>query len=520
MIPSNLLRNVVGGVLSWFLPLVVTVVVTPLVVHSVGIEAYGVYALALGYANTVGALNIAQGLVRELAAFGQPEDALWRGRLTSSALVLSAVVGAVGTIVLLIGVAPYATASLDAGPLHPLGVTALFLAVATVPLTLLTQTARAVAQGMHRFDVAAWLTAGSGVLAGVGMGVIVVRGGGVVALLNWNIVVNVLLVAAAFALLQPLLGYRLGLPSSRAMVSLARFSGMTTGSQILTSLWVLTERSMLAHYVGLEGVALFVVPLLIGAYLQNGVGSATLVLMPVASHLDARDQQDMLKSVYWRATKVVALIVVCATVTLVATSRSLLGLWLGPEFAARAPVLQVLAIAFGLNTMLLIAWHFSEGLNRPSRNTAFTMLTTIGGVILLALLVRPYGLMGAAWARAGAMLSAPIYLALFERDLLGGTFGVAWRRLAMYLVPAGVAIWAALTLGLRAIPLSWVSLAGVCAITLSVVVAVLWRTSYFDQVEQQWIADRLQSVLGRRTDATPSLASSDSRTQSRGSRPM
>lgn len=520
MIPSNLLRNIVGGVLSWFLPLVVTIVVTPLVVHRIGIEMYGVYALALAYANTVGTLNIAQGLVRELAAFSLAKDAAWRGRLTTSALALSVVVGAAGTTVLLLGVRPYARASLDAGPLYPLGVTALFLAVATVPLTLLSQAVRAVAQGMHRFDVAAWLTAGSGVVAGIGMGVIVARGGGVVALLNWNIVVNLLLVVAAFAMLRPLLGHRLGAPSGRAVVGLARFSGMTTTSQILTALWILSERTMLALYVGAEGVALFVVPLLIGAYMQAGVGSATLVLMPVASQLDARDHKDVLRAVYWRATKVVALIVVCATVTLIAASRSLLGLWLGPEFAARAPVLQVLAIAFGLNTMLLIAWHFSEGLNRPSRNTVYTVLSMIVGVALLALLVRPFGLMGAAWARTGAMLTAPIYLWLFERTLLGGSFGAAWRRLALYLVPAGAAIGLALTFGLKALPPSWISLVGLCLITLSAVVAALWHTAYFDSVERQWITDRLQSVLGRRADVSPSLASSDSRTQSRGSHPM
>jgi O-antigen/teichoic acid export membrane protein len=46
---NSLLKNTIFGFLSWFLPLGLSFVATPIILHGLGIEKYGLYTLVLGF---------------------------------------------------------------------------------------------------------------------------------------------------------------------------------------------------------------------------------------------------------------------------------------------------------------------------------------------------------------------------------------------------------------------------------------------------------------------------------------
>jgi O-antigen/teichoic acid export membrane protein len=483
---------------SWLLPLVVTVVSTPIVIARLGLEAYGLYALALSYAGAVSSLNLGRGLVRELAATGPPGNVRHRAQLVGSALTVAAIVGVVGFIGLLLAAEPFARAVLGRQIDPSVARWALLLAAGAAPLTLLWQAAGAVPQGLSRFDIAGWIAAGGGVAIGLGNLALATRGHGVLALLGWNLAASAVIAMVAIALVWPLLGRGPGRPSADAMSALARFGGITVLCQIIGALWALAERTILARDLGTDAVALVAVPMAIGIYLQASITSATVLLVPMASRLATPTQSVSLAAVYARATRLVSLVVVGLSVTVAASSHAVLDVWLGAAFAASAgPVLQLLAIAYGLNGLATLAWHFTEGLNRPVRNATISLAWAIAGTVALLVLVPRLGLIGAGWARLVAMALVPVYIVTFERALLGGHPRGLWIRIAIRLAPAGALLWIWIAAGLRLFPHSLAGLAATCASGAMLYLGGAWLTNYFDGTERRWITDRLRTVLGR-----------------------
>src|ERR1044072_9978504 len=82
-------RNVLFGFLSWFLPLSVTFVLTPLIVHGLGAEAYGLYALVMGFITYSFTSSIGRSVTRYVAAYRASNQTEQIGEVLSSSFIFN-----------------------------------------------------------------------------------------------------------------------------------------------------------------------------------------------------------------------------------------------------------------------------------------------------------------------------------------------------------------------------------------------------------------------------------------------
>ncbi len=89
----SLPRNVLFGFLSWLLPLGFTFLLTPLIVHGLGAEAYGLYALVMGFVAYSFTFNVGRAITRYVALYRASGETERLSEVLSSTLMLNLVVG-------------------------------------------------------------------------------------------------------------------------------------------------------------------------------------------------------------------------------------------------------------------------------------------------------------------------------------------------------------------------------------------------------------------------------------------
>src|SRR5947209_14846558 len=151
--------NTVYSVLSWLVPLVLTLVVTPVVLGRLGDSLYGLYAAILGfisYSFTFGIGKAAAKYVAEYRAAGRTDLV---SEVVSSVVWLSVALGLIANIAVFLGARWLAADVLLIPPeLRETAVVALYLAAVTIGVTMLSQVFQFVLQGIQRFDRFLWLT--------------------------------------------------------------------------------------------------------------------------------------------------------------------------------------------------------------------------------------------------------------------------------------------------------------------------------------------------------------------------
>jgi O-antigen/teichoic acid export membrane protein len=88
------------------------------------------------------------------------------------------------------------------------------------------------------------------------------------------------------------------------------------------------------------------------------------------------------------------------TTALILLGPHLLTLWMGPVFAQRtASVLPVLAVAFGMLALNVTGHYTLLALGKVRLVTALNVAGGVGMLVAMYVLLHPYGVQGAAWAR-------------------------------------------------------------------------------------------------------------------------
>lgn len=493
----SLSRNVLFGFLSWFIPLGFTFLLTPVIVHGLGAESYGIYALVMGFVAYSFTFNVGRAITKYVAAYHAQNQTERIGEVLSNTLLINLIVGIVsaGTLALLADVLVIRVLNI-APHLQANAKLAFYFAAIALLLTMISQVFSAVPQAVHRFDVYSLITTIIGILTIGGNGLLVWYGYGVVTLLAWNGGVTGLSCIIYFIASRKLL------PESRLMfrfrkdllLGILRFSSAVIAYQVLANLLLLFERSWLTRSLGPAAVTYYVVPMTMAIYIHAFISSLTLVIFPLASEADAKRDFARLLQIYTRAIKYVSMLVIFMTMTLAVGSQRILLNWMGPEFAMRSSrVLAVQAVVFGLIAWGIVAWQINDGLGHPGRNALLVLMWIVIAVPMIIWLTPMYGIEGVAYGRLASALTIPFYLLLTERLVFGKSLWAFWLRTALFLGTAGLAIGIVQWFLIYKLPIGWLWLMVGVVISGAAYFGVLLLVGFLEKDERDW----LRSILSR-----------------------
>lgn len=394
----SLTRHTAYNLISTILPAGIALVTVPLYLATIGAERYGALSicwLLLGY---LGALDLGLGraMAQRIAAV-PPDDTELTSRIFSTGLTLSAALALAAAITLYVAGEPlFRLIGFGARELSAEMTRTVPLLAATLPLTILSGALNGALMGRERFAMIAAVELVSSVALSVG------------PLLTARLIGPELpaLVATALAIRLAalpvlLVGCRRALqigprrPDRAIAGQLLGFGGWVSVSGLVSPILSLWDRFAIGAALGAAAVAAYVVPANLLQRLTMLPDALARALFPRLARMGTKDRSDLTRD----ALSALSALMTPVAIALAALADPLLVLWVGPTFAtASAPVAEILAFGLWTNSFAFIAYATLHASGRP-RAAALNHLAEILPYLgLLWLLIRQFGIAGAAIA--------------------------------------------------------------------------------------------------------------------------
>lgn len=398
-VKRNILANLAGG--AWIA--VLTVVITPLQVNILGIEAYGVvgFISTLQIAFTAFDLGLSSTLTRELAADHSPNKDRSTGLLRTSATIYWLSAAAIG-----IALAVLAEQ-----------IARRWFNVTEIDISLLEQSLRVIALYLGlRWPVALY----SGVLAGfqrmdvlnaVKVATASVRlVGGIAVLLHWRSLYAFLLWTAFNALVEvvaywlacrwvhPTMPMRPGI-SWTALRSVWRFSASMNALAILAVLIVQLDRLLISKMLTLDALGYYNLAYTAASGISFIVAAISSAVLPSLAAASSKGASGGLLARYNQADRVMLFLVGLVAFALIFYGKLILALWVNPEAAAGASrPLALLAAGFWCSAAIANVYNVAVASGLPGRHLKVNVLSVLPYAAGLYFLIDSFGIDGAASA--------------------------------------------------------------------------------------------------------------------------
>jgi O-antigen/teichoic acid export membrane protein len=422
----RLAANTVFSMISWFFPLVVSFFATPIIVRGLGNENYGLYALITGFISYSFGFGIGKTAAKYVSEYKASGETQKISEVLSAIFWFSLAIGLFGTTIIAIFAHFIAAEILQIPPDMQANATiALYLAAGTIVVYMLSQVFQFSLQGLHRFDRYSLLINLNGILINCGGIAIVWRGGGVVALLCWNLFVICLICLLFYISAKRLLPEaRIRFRVEREMtISVLKYGSSIIMYQFFANLLLVFERGWITRKFGPEAVTFYVVPMSLGIYLHGFTSTLVIVLFPFVNELLA--DKEKLIMLYQKANKIVVAVIAFCVMTFICSGKLFLGVWISRDFADAAfGVLVIHVITFGLLAIVSISWQLAEGFGRASLNAICTFVWVIISIPLMILSANYWHNEGIAASRLiGVLATLPLVFYIEKRFLVR----IAWK---------------------------------------------------------------------------------------------
>lgn len=472
---GRLLSGTLWNALGRGLPLILALALTPVLVHQMGIERWGLFTLALALVGVFGVFDLGVGaaLTRALSTrIGAGETAgaaELAGAAISALTLLSAAIAACAFAF----VPALVERLLNTPPaLQAEAVWAFRLLCLAAPLVVVNAALWGALAAHQRFREANLVTMPVAAMYYIGPALV---------LTIWQSLVGVVLalllcrlantVSYAWLARRDLPGLRPTLPRWSLVGPLVRMGGWMSASGVLTQALLYADRFLIGALLTLSAVAFYATPLDLVMrmwILPVAVAQALLPAMASAYATHAVATAGLLR----RGALLVMAAVLPACLILVAAGPELLRLWLGAEFAVGGGrVLQILSVGIFFSCAAFAPGALLDAIGRPDVNAKWQLAQAMVFLPLSALGLLWFGIEGAAtaWAaRCAADAAGRLY---FVARLYPAARGAA-RALTLPLGIGGLGLAALLSF---AAP-GTLAIAGAVALLAFAVTAVLALT--------------------------------------------
>ena len=484
---------------SFFISAAVVAITTPIVIHHLGVEQYGILSLSLTIVSFLGLLDagISTTLVRFVADRKAVGDSVGINRLVSASLAIYLAIGAIALVCTAV-VAIFFTGDIFNLTHKALAPARFAFAVAGVAFffTFVGKIFSAVILALQRNDLSAAIRIAITASTGAGTIALVYLGYGVRALVVLTATVAVLGLCAYWLVAERLLPeLSVRVRSDSALVAWTlRFSGWIFLANTTAFLLFQLDRLFLGALKSVSLVTYYAVPGSVASYLMVAVTNLAAITIAVATGFFARGEREQVIRLYLRATRFVMLFLLSIAVPALVLAKPILKFWIGADFADRSVgVFRLLLLTYATIGLTVVSYNVILAAGRPRVLGLVNLGTFAVNVVLILILIPRYGVIGAGWAYLLSVLPLLLLVLYAERSVLATGHRHWFRDLTRFALPTAAAAATAILLEPVASNLAEVLLVAAAA---GGVLVLLYL---------QWFAERNDRELVLQLAAVPRL---------------
>lgn len=497
---ANAIYNLIPQV--WFLGL--TVFTTPVVLHRLGVDAYGILSIVTIVAGYLAFLDLGLNVavIKFIAAHDAKGERDEIRRVIQTALSVFLVMALAAAAALCFFSASLARLLKTPESMQAEAALALRLSAVSFGVNLVMGVFSAVPRALQRFDLINALNLILGTLQILGTVLLLVSGFGLRAVVVWGCALSVVSLITYVAFAKRLLPHISLWPRFDAgeFRELFKFSGFVMASNFTSVAAAHSEKLILGGLAPIAQVTYYAVPFNLASRVLTLIPNNLFsVLFPAFAAMGATDKPETIRAAYTRAFKLIFLAVAPIAILLIVFGSDLLRLWIDADMGSNGgPVLAVLGVAILINAPAWVSVTVGQSLGRPALVAASQVVHLLTLIVCGLIFVPRYGAFGAALAwLAGNLIGIPVLVFLVNRYVLACRTATMLREsLLRPLIAASVTLLVALVV--KPLVHGWVTLGLACLSVTGFYLALAYRAALNledREIFKTFIANRYHALL-------------------------
>jgi len=428
---SGIARSVLSNWFGLAANLVISFFMAPFIVRRLGDSSYGIWALMLQLTGYMGVVDVGlrSALVRFVSKLRAQNDQAGLNQLMSSTLQLYsgfAVFCLSGGVFLSFFVLPH----LHVPPnLLSQARNTLLLASVILATDFIFATFQGSLAGLSRWDLRNLVSTGVLILRAALIVAVLLRGYGLVAL-------------ALVQLFASLAGHLIEVYLIHRLLPELKISLRTLQTKFLRPIFSHSAYSMLiglgvginyevdtiviAAFLPVQEITFYVIGFNLIKYLRDLINASSMIVAPLASHLDAQGHSQGVGELLTRGSKYTLLLSYLGCAGLLCLGSDFIRLWMGNAYAVRSgKVVIILALGLFFSLTENVGGHLLFGLGKHRLNVWCTLGEAALNLAASIILVRHFGIYGVA---AGTGLAAVVVRGWFFPNAALKIFHVRWKE--------------------------------------------------------------------------------------------
>jgi O-antigen/teichoic acid export membrane protein len=379
----------------------IALVLTPIIVHSLGNERYGIWSLAISFTGYYGIIDfgIKSTTVKFFSEYAAKSDVDQCNRLLSTVLYIYFFMATLAcTFSLVLALFSDTLFKVSSHLEDELFIVILLIGI-NVGLAFLFKVFNGIIISLRRFDISRTIQ----------VSFLIVRSVAIIVLLNMDyklitmavvvlscdILSHITEVLFAFKLF-PSLRIRYRLVSLSLIKSSAKF---TANNFIIHTSRMITEKTdqvIIGIFLGVEYIVYYAIAESLMRYVRKVPKGITDTIMPFASHLDSKGEAQSLEAFLYIVPKYVLTFSIFALFIFYEFGKELIYLWMGPGFEKSYLLLNMLMLAEMAAILASVIGQVSVGVGKNEIYARICILETVSRIGLSILLLHYWGLAGVA----------------------------------------------------------------------------------------------------------------------------
>jgi O-antigen/teichoic acid export membrane protein len=379
---------------------VISLLLTPLMIHHLGVPQYGILLLIWSFTGMLGLVNLGLGeaTLRYVAYHIGDGDLSGVNRVFGSTISFYTVI-CIAVSVILFSFAPVFVAFLNIpAEEHHLVGWLLRLSALAFSLGLFTRAFESIPMAFQRYDISSKINIGQSVVRSTGYVLLIISNFGILHLVLWDVVTcfgTLFVDVAVIRRLYP--GIRL-FPSFsfRGLREIVGYSVYSFLGFVFYTMFRESGKLVLARYLGSSPVAYLGTPDNVSQRVHSLVVNGSETLLPrFSANRDPGGARALFLSGTWGA--LVFSIVIF--IPIIVMMPDFLSLWINPKFSMEsAAVGQLMALSYISQCAFWPASTFFRGTGKPWVVTAVCFFAGVGTLLACVLLVPSHGVLGVGYA--------------------------------------------------------------------------------------------------------------------------
>jgi len=420
-------RRIAFNVFSNWANLVTAVViaflVSPVIVHSLGNQLYGVWTLIVSITGYFTVLDL--GVNTAVIRYVSRSEALGRraevARVFSSSLVLFVAMAGLAALLTLV-LAPILGRAFDSPAFPRAMFQATFLIIGCdVAVGLIMSVFVATLKARQDFLQVNAVAIVANVPKNVLIVLLLVRGYGIVSMALVQLASTVLKLGCQYLWVRRHYRFSRSVVDRGMLRELMSYSVYSLIISVVIKLIFYTDSVVIAAVIAVDQIVFYSIPVTLLVYAERVVYAMMSVLTPVVSSNEARNDVEGNRALYRYGTRYSLVLVLPMLFVLFTNGREFISLWMGPEYGERsARVLQILCIGYVVYLSQVIANSILKGISRHRVLAGVLLLEAVANLGLSILLAPRYGLPGVALGTTIPLLVVNVFVVpLYTCRVLG-----------------------------------------------------------------------------------------------------